>query len=267
MFNERDVLEADIHRYVDGVLDAKGRERVEAALRRNDELRRCVEEYVSQRKGLRILFAAVDAELRAPIPAMNMRAIVAPRFAGAPHAAFGALMLLLGAAGGWSGALVVTGRDSDARYAVAPDPVADEGFRAHRVFVVDRRHPVEVGRGEEAHLAMWLSNRMDRDISAPDFTTAGLDLVGGRLLPSSAGPSAQFMYERRTGERVTLYVRYGDARPRGGVRASNGDLNAVIWSQRDLNYAIIGAVDTSELAALSRLAELEERGAEKGSRT
>src|SRR5436190_949099 len=83
-----------------------------------------------------------------------------------------------------------------------------EAIEAHRLYVVEVRHPVEVPGSEATHLAQWLSRRIGYSLRAPDLDGSGLKLVGGRLLPSSAGLGAAFfMYEGTTGERFTVYCR------------------------------------------------------------
>lgn len=250
-------LELDIHRYVDDALDTKKRVRIEQAMQADAGFASKIDAYSRQCEGLKVLFAALPdmhtrvmhAERSFQFPAFRI-----PRF---HQGALAASLLLLGGVGGWSGALMTAGIDDGVYYAGRADQVAMEGFSAHRVFVVDRRHPVEVGREEEAHLVAWLSNRMEREILAPDFSSAGLELVGGRLLPSADGPSAQLMYENLHGDRVTLYLRAGRSEPEDGIIEKNGDLQAVLWSSHELDYAVIGGVDTSQLLALSKITGLK----------
>lgn len=250
-------LELDLHGYVDGALDADGRARIERAMRDDPALARKIAAFERQRDGLQRLFAALPEGH--PRKVRTRSAFRFPVFRMPPMAqgALAASLVLAGAVGGWSGAVMTADLGNEVQYAGGVEQVALEGFSAHRVFVVDRRHPVEVGRDEEAHLVTWLSNRMERDILAPDFSSAGLQLVGGRLLPSGNGPSAQLMYENDRGDRVTLYLRAGNAGPQDGIVETDGDLRAVLWSSQDLNYAVIGDVETGELMALSRLTGLK----------
>jgi anti-sigma factor RsiW len=256
---ERDLrFEQDVHRYVDCALDAEGRARIERAMQDDAALARKVEAFRRQRDGLQKLFAALPDTRARIADAPQRRQPPLFRLPRLRDGAIAASLLAAGAIGGWSGAVVTADLGGGVRYAGRIDPVAMEGFSAHRVFVVDRRHPVEVGRDEEAHLVAWLSNRMEREILAPDFSSAGLELVGGRLLPSVDGPSAQLMYENADGDRVTLYFRAGHTEPKDGVIETDGDLRAVLWASHELNYAVIGGVDTKELLALSRLTGLKD---------
>ena len=91
---------------------------------------------------------------------------------------------------------------------------------AHAVYAPEVRHPVEVNvaqgsateqRAQEEHLARWLGKRLDMPVQLYDLRPQGFELVGGRLLPDTAGPSAQLMYQNGGGQRVTLYLRKPEA--------------------------------------------------------
>src|SRR3954451_18577359 len=69
-----------------------------------------------------------------------------------------------------------------------------EALDAHRLYVVEVRHPVEVPGSELAHLQQWLTKRCGRVVRAPELDAAGLKLVGGRLLPGPDGPASFLMY-------------------------------------------------------------------------
>lgn len=77
---------------------------------------------------------------------------------------------------------------------------------AHTVFAPEVRHPVEVDATQQAHLVQWLSKRLGKPLKVPDLQPVGYELVGGRLLPSNEGARAQFMFQDRNGQRITLYL-------------------------------------------------------------
>src|ERR1043166_4942292 len=81
-----------------------------------------------------------------------------------------------------------------------------DALDAHRLYVVEVRHPVEVPGSERAHLQQWLTKRCGWDVYAPQLDATGLKLVGGRLLPGPGGPASFLMYESASGERFTLYA-------------------------------------------------------------
>ena len=60
-----------------------------------------------------------------------------------------------------------------------------DALDAHRLYVVEVRHPVEVPGSERTHLQPWLTKRCGWDVRA--LNCAGLKLVGGRLFPARTG--------------------------------------------------------------------------------
>ena len=87
-----------------------------------------------------------------------------------------------------------------------------DALEAHRLYVVEVRHPVEVPGSERSHLQQWLTKRCGWDVRAPELAAAGLKLVGGRLLPGPSGPASFLMYESASGERFTIYTAKSDSR-------------------------------------------------------
>jgi anti-sigma factor RsiW len=63
---------------------------------------------------------------------------------------------------------------------------------AHRLYVVEVRHPVEVPGSERTHLQQWLTKRCGWDVRAPELDATGLKLVGGRLPPGPTRPRIHF---------------------------------------------------------------------------
>ena len=102
-------------------------------------------------------------------------------------------------------------------HGAAASPSAFQNFTvdaldAHRLYVVEVRHPVEVPGSERAHLQQWLTKRCGWDVRAPELDATGLKLVGGRLLPGPTGPASFLMYESASGERFTVYTARADDR-------------------------------------------------------
>ena len=242
-----EVGDDELHALVDGRLAPERRTAVEAWLAGNPEQARRVAAWRRQNAAVDSLFGATAAE---PVPPrLRPRAILADRRRRRlPAIAASLLMLALGAAGGW------LARDRlDPHDAATAAGLTDSAFAAHRVYAVEVRHPVEVAAAEEAHLVTWLSKRLGHALHAPDLSTAGFTLVGGRLLPSAAGgPAAQLMYEDAGGRRLTLYVAPD---PDGRVTAfryeSDGNLGAFYWLDGALGWALIGELDRPALLDLA----------------
>ena len=244
------IEEADLHAYVDDRLDVERRRAVEAHLAADAEARAKVAAWSEQNRLLGTLY---DPTLDEPVPARLNETIAEARGRAARPAwwwqAVAAVVLLaLGAAGGWFGA-----------HWFEPPPtrldsaLPREAVLAHRVFVVEKRHPVEVAANERDHLVAWLTKRMDAKVTAPDLSAIGWNLVGGRLLSALDGPACQLMYEDRTGRRITLYMARNPAnRETAFLFRNEGPVRSFYWLDGPLGYAISGEIDRAELMPIAK---------------
>jgi anti-sigma factor RsiW len=115
-----------------------------------------------------------------------------------------------------------------------------DAIEAHRLYVVEMRHPVEVDGSERTHLVQWLSKRLGYDVMAPQLDNAGLKLVGGRLLPGPGAPAAFLMYEGASGERFTFYCAKSKA-ANSQMRYQTQDPDtAVTWSDNGVGFVVTG---------------------------
>ncbi|MBK9443285.1 MAG: anti-sigma factor [Comamonadaceae bacterium] len=131
---------------------------------------------------------------------------------------------------------------------------------AHRVYVPEVRHPVEVTATEQAHLVQWLSKRLGKPLKVPDLSTYGFELVGGRLLPGEAGARALFMFQNTAGNRVTLYLGAVDAQATNlsdketGFRFdSQAGIPSFYWIDQGFGYALAGQLSRESLMKLADL--------------
>lgn len=238
--------EIELLRYVDGRLDAAAAAAMAERLREDPELARRV---VADR--------ALDAELKAVgallsdplIPERLLATTRQPILPIWPLRALAAVVLLtVGLGIGWS---------ARGWYLPVPDnsfvlPLA--AADAHRVFVAEVRHPVEVTAAEEAHLVAWLSKRLGGKVQPPPLDSFGYQLVGGRLLPSPRGAAAQFMYEQSSGKRLTLYVvNAPDESGETSFRFANEEgVSVFYWIDRGFGYALIADADRASLLPIAR---------------
>ena len=128
--------------------------------------------------------------------------------------------------------------------AAAPSPFQNftvDALDAHRLYVVEVRHPVEVPGSERAHLQQWLTKRCGWLVRAPELTPAGLKLVGGRLLPGSEGPASFMMYEGASGERFTIYTVKSDAKTTQMRFAAQGKESSLFWADDGVAYAVVSS--------------------------
>lgn len=243
------VTEADLLAYVDDRLPAGRRADIEAHLALNPEDAARVAGWQSQADDLRVHFAA---GLDEPVPAALTAVFAAQRPSLlAPVLRIAAMLglVVLSAGAGWYG-----------RGALAPAPVVaalpQEAARAHLVYSKEVLHPVEVPAREEQHLVAWLSKRVGTALKVPSLTAQGYGLVGGRLLPASSGnnAAAQFMYENRQGQRLTLYVRSGEGGSDTSFRfAGEGNAAAFYWVDGGFGYALTGEAGREALLPMARV--------------
>jgi anti-sigma factor RsiW len=245
---EHNITPHDLHAYADGLLDGPARAAVEAYLAQNPAAADEVEGWKRQNETLRALYGHVAAE---PVPAhLNVyrvereSRIKAMRWSRMAAAAV--ILLGLGTAAGWYG------RGSFAAGVPAQIALVDEAMEAHRVYSGEVAHPVEVWAGEKDHLQTWLSKRLARTLAVPDLKAAGLDLVGGRLLPAASGPAAQFMYEDDAGHRVTLYIIPAQEGRETSFRYASLDrLEAFFWTDETISCALVGDLPRARLQEIA----------------
>ena len=124
---------------------------------------------------------------------------------------------------------------------------------AHLVYASEVRHPVEVDASQQDHHVKGLSKRLGTELKVPVLSHEGFELLGGRLLPGSEGPVAQFMYQDASGKRLTLYV----TRPRKGEEltafrfAKEGPVSVFYWIDDECGYALSGELDRPTLAKVA----------------
>lgn len=247
------ISDDELHAYVDGVLPRQDLPRVETWLAENPDDAAAVHAYRLQNTKLREAF---DPVLDETVP-RDLKAIVTRhRHRSSRHGspwmklAASVLLVVIGAGGGWLSHGWWNETATDPRGAFVR-----QAMGAHRVFVTEVLHPVEVPSSREAHLAAWLSKRVGTALRAPGLTALGFDLVGGRLLANGARPAAQFMYENQEGQRLTLYVRKVAAVENTAFRfASDKGNSAFYWVDKTFAYALIAPMERAELMPIVRKA-------------
>ena len=129
--------------------------------------------------------------------------------------------------------------------------VAEEAGDAHRTFVVEVAHPVEVDAAHETHLLGWLSKRLGRRIVAPDLGGFGWKLVGGRLLPAGASAAAQLMYEDGGGKRLTLGVQAAPGEETAFRYSRKGEASTFVWIDHGWGFAVTAGLDRDRLRPIT----------------
>jgi anti-sigma factor RsiW len=240
------VTEDELHVYVDGELAADRREAVERWLATHPDDAARVAAWRAQAEAVRAHYGAIVNE---PVPEhLTLAKITRNRRSWAAAAA--AAVIAAFAIGGVAGWMV---RGASAEAPSKFETFTNEALGAHRLYIAEVRHPIEVNASEN-HLLPWLSRRVGTNLRAPDLSSFGLRLLGGRLLPGISGPAALFMYESTGGERVTLYASR-QAEPQTSFRYNVANqFGAVHWVENDIGYVMSGPADKDRLKSIARLA-------------
>jgi anti-sigma factor RsiW len=247
----------ELHAYVDGVLPAERSSAVEAWLAAHPDDAAHVADWWAQAEAIRARFGAVAT---LPTPArFDVERLMQKGRGWRTLAGVAALVALvafgIGGVAGWMAHVAAAA--SPSRFEL----YTQEALDAHKLYVVEVRHPVEVPGNEREHLAQWLSKRLDYELRIPELDAIGLKLVGGRLLPGPFGPAAFYMYEGTSGERYTLYSTLTGA-PLTAMRYKADErFAAFYWVERDLAFVLSGPDDRERL---QRVAEATYDQIDKG---
>jgi anti-sigma factor RsiW len=265
------ITDTDLHAWLDGELGTARRAEVDAWLQAQPEDAARVRLWAADRDALRVQFDVLLAE---PMP-RRLRDLVlghaAPAVGWLRWAAAVALFALGGVVGAGLMWRAQAGAGASARLAgqTATGGWVQRAAIAHSVYVPEVRHPVEV-RAQEEHLSRWLTKRLDLPVKLFDLRAQGFELVGGRLLPDAAGPSAQLMYEAIANPapdsgaaaakptRVTVYLRKPDDNTPAEFRyEQRGELGMFYWVEgtsehgKACGYALVGALPRAQLLAMA----------------
>ena len=256
------VTEEELHAFIDGELPADRKEAVTAWLASHPDHARQVDAWRAQADAIRARYGAVVAE---PVPArlkldQIMRLGRSNNRSWAAFAAAAALVaLVVGGAAGWMA------RGASAGAPTGFDAFTADALDAHKLYVVEVRHPVEVPGDERAHMTQWLSKRLGSDLRVPDLQTIGLKLIGGRLLPGPTGAAAFYMYEGASGERFTIYCSKAGV-PESALRFKEGErFAAFYWVDDKVAYAVSGPANRERLEAITKTVyeQVDKTGARK----
>jgi len=260
---DRPIGEDDLQAYVDDRLTPDLRASVEAYLEANPDAAARVQSDRALRDDLRERLAFKTQE---PIPArLRVASIIGERrqtmYRRLRAVAAAIAWFIIGGSAGWTANAWL----SEPRSVSAPaHAAAVDAMVAHRTFVPEVVHPVEVPASQEAHLVQWLSRRLGAPVSAPDLSAQGYQLMGGRLLPAGGRPAGLFMYDDNRGTRLTVYVRPESARDRTAFRfEKQGEIAAFSWMDRDRSYVVTAKADRARLLGVAEAVyrQLDQEGA------
>jgi len=238
------VTEDELHAYIDNELPAERRGDVEAWLQSHPEDAARVRSWQAMAEALH---ARYDSIVDEAVP----RRLELERLVQQPR------RWVYGAAAAVLAAFIAGGGVGWIAHGASAAPSSFQSFTvdaldAHRLYVVEVRHPVEVPGSERAHLQAWLTKRCGWDVRAPELSASGLKLVGGRLLPGPSGPASFLMYEGPSGERFTIYSAKAHAETTQMRYANQGNEGALFWADRGVGYVVSGGSDRARLSQIAQ---------------
>ena len=148
------VTEDELHAYIDGELSTDRKAAVAAWLAEHPEQAALVAAWRAQAESIRAHFGTAVDE---PVPQrLKLDQILKQDQANGRSwmgmaAAAAIVAFIVGGTAGWMA------RGASAAAPSSSDVYASEALDAHKLYVVEVRHPVEVPGGERAHMTQWLS--------------------------------------------------------------------------------------------------------------
>src|SRR5260370_22158551 len=175
------VTEDELHVYVDGELPADRREAVETWLSSHPDDAARIAAWRAQAEAIRARYGAVIHE---PIPnRLALGKIMRDRRSWSTVAAAAAVVaFVIGGVAGWMA------RGASAAAPTTVELFASDAIEAHKLYIGEVRHPIEV-KAEEDHLLPWLSRRGGPTPPAPRLRAFAPKPPGGRPLPRGRAPA------------------------------------------------------------------------------
>jgi len=250
--NDRDspVTEAELHAYIDGELPVDRREAVVTWLAAHPEQAALVTAWRDQAEAIRARYGAVANE---PVPARLQldQVLRSERSASRSWMTMAGAAIIAFALGGGAGWVA---RGASIASPSSFETYTADAIEAHKLYVVEVRHPVEVPGGELAHMTQWLTKRLGYQQRIPDLQSIGLKLVGGRLLPGPTGEAAAlYMYEGPTGERFTIYCAKTAIQETALRFKAANRVAAIYWVDDQHAYVVSGPANRERLEQITKV--------------
>ena len=240
--------EDDIQGYVDNQLSSERRDDIEAYLGANAAEAARAAELKQHADGLR---AALDPVVREPVPVrLNLAHIASrrqpTRLTALKYAAAAMVLLVAGAAGGWS----MRGFSMPPSEGVAA--LAQEATATYGTFATGAVRPVEVRADDMGELTNLASSTLGKKAVLPDLSQAGYRLMGGRVVSTVHGPGFILVYLDDNGGRLVVMARrtiVDQNMPM--VPHADGDLTGWSWANSGTGYSVVAPRSSERLHPLA----------------
>ncbi len=265
--NDNSVSEEDLQAYVDGLLPAADRARIEAYLAlRADESERLAA-YRKQNIGLHGLFDSSndgsggtdDLDRLPPQMAMLAQQLDGKLRAAAPGRSYSRPLRSLAAA---LAVMITAGGAGWLTY--------DQSFRPTDPLVAFTRQAAEAhARLAERQLAgtsgtetggrqvvTWLSEQPEgAPLRVPDLESLGFQLVAERVTPGASGQrAAQLLYQDEDGQRISLFMRAGRSNANTSFTFTReGEASQFFWRSGSFAYSLIGMMEQKRLLEIAEV--------------
>jgi anti-sigma factor RsiW len=243
----RPITEDDLHAYVDRVLEPERQAEVVTYLEAHPDVAKRVSAFSDQRALLRTALSPIADE---PLPAeLNLSRIIENRWRRPRRASWAVAAMLLLSVGGISGWIA---RGSIELPASGLAALAREAAYSYNVYAPDRARPVEIRASDSAQLVQWASSRLHQPVKVPDLTNAGYRLMGGRVVATSHGPAAMFMYDNDHGDRLVVLTRPMTTDQGAPMTPqTSGDVVGFSWADGGMGYSLVGQSPTEALRPIA----------------
>lgn len=164
-----------------------------------------------------------------------------------PRAARRIFSTLAAALALWAAGVLVLPNGQSAAFVAA-------GAAAYRTFAQNATRPVEIATADRGVMNKWTATQIARALPVPDLSSAGLTLLGGRIVPGATSPASFALYENAQRERLGLYVEPLDSPPVAQVEVNScGDMLCASWTGAGHGFALVGRLSRAKMIALARL--------------
>ena len=245
--NNRPITEEDLHAYVDRVLEPERRAEVGAYLDSHPDVAERVGAFTNKREFLRTALAPIAEE---PLPPeLNLSRIIQNRrrrMSPTWWAIAAILLLCVGGIGGW------TMRGSMEASPSGLVALAQEAADSYNVYASDHVRPVEVRATDGSQLVQWVSDRLHRAVKVPDLSTSGYRLMGGRVVATSHGPAAMYMYDDDHGSRLVVLTRPMSTDQNAPmILQSRDNVTGFSWADDGMGYSLVGRTAAESLRPIA----------------
>lgn len=246
------ITERDLHAYVDGLLDARRRKKVEAYLERNPEIAEEVQDYIAYNRLLAGAYKNTEGETIPPRLLSVLNRPVKDIWPAVMKAAAVIVLCVLSAGGGWLGAYQAKGPQGGDKMA---------GSFLHQIASNTEPHydgasveALNVNTGVQTDPLNWLTQKVALEMQAPNLTQAGYALERRRLIMRGKQEFVELKYGNQAGETIKLYMktRWEKEPPTIEFARRNGK-SIAHWQEGPLVYALTGTLDRKNAAQIADL--------------